>query len=336
MPRMNRVLYAAVAVLAALIPATAMAASPSPTPSLDQVLQPAPSGFTELTTSPLAGHFTAHDYAQNSGVSNPNDVENTLNHDGFVDGYGKTWVQQSASHALVELVIAFTGGKGAQDWLTSAEAGDKSDPTFKHTDSIDGIDHYYGVHFVSTSANTVADAYVFVKGNDVFAIGAESKQDDVLTLAKSQTTSQFNSAPNETIPSSQWPENKTSAAGGFSAVFYVIAAVVVIVIIVLVAVLRSRRRGPAMATAGSTYAPPMMSGGGYSGGTGAPAVGAPPAGVQMSDDGRYWWDGQTWKDSEREAPPSAQRSSDGSHWWDGKSWRPVPGQAPPPATTWPS
>jgi hypothetical protein len=320
MPRMNRLLYALVAIIAALIPASAIAASPSPSPSLDQVLAPAPGGFTELTTGALSGHFTAHDYAQNSGANNPSDIESTLNHDGFVDGFGKTWVQQSASHALVEIVIAFTGGKGAQDWLTSAEAGDKTDPTYKHTDSISGIDHYYGVHFVSTSDNTVTDAYVFVKGNDVFAVGAASKADDVLDLAKSQTTAQFNAAPESTIPSSDWPENKTSSAGGAgNAIFYVIAAIVVIAVIVLAAVLRMRRRSPAMAMSGATYAPPMMSG------AGGPAA---PAGVQMSEDGRYWWDGQTWKDAEHEAPPSAQRSGDGTQWWDGKSWRAVP-QSPP-------
>jgi hypothetical protein len=319
MPRMNRILHALAASLAALIPAVTLAASPSPSPSLDQVLAPAPSGFAELTTGPLSGHFSAHDYAQNSGANNPSEIESTLNHDGFVDGFGKTWVQQSDSHALVEIVIAFTGGKGAQDWLTSAEAGDKTDPTYKHTDSITGIDHYYGVHFVSTSDNTVTDAFVFVKGNDVFAVGAASTKDDVLDLAKSQTSAQFSSAPSSTIPSSDWPENKTSSSGGAgNAIFYVIAAIVVIAVIVLAGVLRARRRSPAMAMSGATYAPPMMSG------AGGPA--APPAGVQMSEDGRYWWDGQSWKDAEHEAPPSAQRSSDGMQWWDGKSWRAVPGE----------
>jgi hypothetical protein len=60
---------------------------------------------------------------------------------------------------------------------------------------------------------------------------------------------------------------------------------------------------------------------------GAPPVAA-PAGVQLSDDGKYWWDGQAWKDASLEAPPSAQRSSDGTLWWDGRNWRPVP-QSPP-------
>jgi len=46
--------------------------------------------------------------------------------------------------------------------------------------------------------------------------------------------------------------------------------------------------------------------------------------IQLSEDGNYWWDGQTWRDSSREVPPTAQRSFDGVTWWDGRSWRPVP------------
>jgi len=322
---MNRIVYALLGVAAALVPITA-AAAPSPSPTLDQVLAPAPSGFTQLTTSPLTGKFSAHDYATNSGSNTPSDIENTLNTDGFVDGYGKTWVEQSASHALVELVIAFNGGKGAQDWLTSAEAGDKTDPTYKNADTITGIPHYYGAHFASTTDNTFTDAFVFLKGNDVFAIGAASKQDDALSLAQTQTTAQFNAAPNETIPSDQWPENKTSnSSGGFGSIFYILAAIVVIAVVVLAVILRSRRRSPAPAMYGPVAGGPMM---------GSPPMGmtpaAAPAGVQLSEDGHFWWDGQTWRDAEKEVPPSAQRSGDGTLWWDGKNWRPVP-QAQPPA-----
>jgi len=44
----------------------------------------------------------------------------------------------------------------------------------------------------------------------------------------------------------------------------------------------------------------------------------------MSPDGNYWWDGQTWRDASREAPPAALRSLDGYYWWDGRTWRTVP------------
>jgi hypothetical protein len=318
MPRMNRSLYGLIAV-AALVPlSVAAGASPTPSPTLDTVIAPPPSGFAELTTASFHGEFTAHDYATNTGSDKASQIENTLVHDGFVDGFGKSWIQQSANHALVEAVIAFTGGKGASDWLTSAEAGDKSDPSYVHADTMSGIGNYYGGHFSYSSSSTVGDVFVFAKGNDVFLVGAVSQKDDVLSLATSQTTAQYNAAPAETIPSSQWPENQSSnGSGGFGSFFYILAAVVVIALVVLAVVLRSRRRAPAAAMYGAMPGAAM----------GAPPVAA-PAGVQLSEDGKYWWDGQAWKDTSVEAPPSAQRSSDGTLWWDGRNWRPVP-QRPP-------
>jgi hypothetical protein len=53
------------------------------------------------------------------------------------------------------------------------------------------------------------------------------------------------------------------------------------------------------------------------------AIGVPTAPPQMSPDGRYWWDGRSWRDAQVEVPPSAQRSADGHFWWDGRQWRPL-------------
>ena len=47
-------------------------------------------------------------------------------------------------------------------------------------------------------------------------------------------------------------------------------------------------------------------------------------GVQLSPDGRYWWDGTAWQDSQLVPPSSAPRSPDGAAWWDGTAWRPLP------------
>jgi hypothetical protein len=302
----------------ALGPLAASAATPSPAPSLDSVLaKPPSSDFAELTTGQLHGEFTAHDWATTNGTNNANatETEATLNRDGFVDGFGKTWASTAAGHAMVEAVMAFTGGSGARKALTALEASDKADPSYKHADTISGIDPYYGAHFADTSSNTVGDLFVFAKGNDVFFVILASAKDDVLTIAAQQAKTQYDTAPGSTIPSSQWPENAVSnVASSFPVFAVVIAVIFIIAVVAIVAVLAMRRRGPT----------PMMAGAM----AGAPGMAA-EAGLQLSPDGNYWWDGQGWKDAALEVPPTAQRSGDGTLWWDGRTWRPVPGAAQP-------
>jgi len=341
MCRVKRLKYPLAAVAVAVLvlaPMTAAAATPTPNPSLDTILAKPPStDFNELTTSALNGAFTAHDWATlNGSGSAATDTENALNHDGFVAGYGKTWAQVSSGHALIEAVMAFNGGQGARKALTGLEAGDKSDPAYKHSVTVSGIDPYYGAHFVDSSNNVVEDLFAFAKGNDVFGVLFVSDKDDVATLAVTQAKAQFAAAPESTIPSSQWPEN-TSPASSFPVAAFAIAVAFVIVVVGLIAFLALRRRSaPAMAGAygmpaayGTPGAPDAM---------GAPgaidAQGAPAGAVQMSPDGNYWWDGQAWKDAAHEAPPAAQRSGDGTLWWDGANWRPVPQAAAeqPPAS----
>lgn len=48
----------------------------------------------------------------------------------------------------------------------------------------------------------------------------------------------------------------------------------------------------------------------------------------VSDDGRHWWSGRRWVESERFAPAGAQWSDDRSQWWDGAEWRWAPGEFP--------
>ena len=292
----------------ALLP-IAVAAAPTPSPTLDTVLAAPPSGFVELTTATFHGSFNAKDYATVSDPTKAAAIEATMTHDGFVAGYGKTWVQQAAGHALLEAVIAFSGGSGARQWLTQAEAGDKADPSYTHADSMTGIDTYYGGHFKYSSSNTVGDFFSFVKGNDVFLLGFVSQKDDVLNMAVAQAKSQFDSAPSETISSSMWPEN--ASHGSTNVALFLVPVIVIVVLIALVAFLLVRRRSttPAMVPAAVPAA--------------VPGVGAPAA-IQMSPDGNYWWDGQGWKDTAQQIPTNAQLSGDGQSWWDGRGWRPVP------------
>ena len=308
--------------IAALLPVTVFAASPSPslTTSLDKVIAGPPTGYSELTTASLHGEFTAHDWAVNASGASPTETENTLNRFGFVDGYGKEWSSATARRALIEAVMAFNGGSGAKKALTALEATDKADTNYKHSDTITGIDPYYGAHF--TSSGAFEDEFVFVKGNDLFLVIVAGAKDDVLTPATDQSRKQYDSAPADTIPSSKWPENASSGGGGGGLLGAGIAVGFLVVIAVLIAVfVMSRRR--------RTMTPAVAGMGGYAV-AGGPAAGAPGA-VQLSPDGKFWWDGQAWKDASVEAPPLAQRSSDGSLWWDGTNWHPIPqgSQAPP-------
>ena len=305
-----------------LLPVTVTAA-PSPSPSLDHVLIAPPAGYSELTTSQLHGQFDAHGWATTVATgSDATQTENTLKRDGFVDGYGKTWAQAGAGHALIEAVMAFNGGHGARKALTALEASDKADSSYKHADTLSGVDSYYGAHLEDSATRTYGDLFVFAKGNDVFFVIVASQKDDVLQVATNQTKAQFDAAPSSTIPTSQWPEN-ISTSTGFPALGLGATIGVIVAIAVAVGVLLARRR--------SSMPYPAMAGAG--------AVGA---GVQLSPDGSYWWDGQTWRDAAQEVPPTAQRSSDGMLWWDGRNWRPVPQPAQPeppaqpqPPTTWP-
>ncbi len=194
-------------------------------------------------------------------------------------------VNHTIHHRVIEYIVAFAGGQGAMNWLSFAEAGDKADPTYQHSDSISGIASYYGEHNVYPSQN-VSDAFVFVKGNDFFVVGYESTQDDVLSLAITRAKNQYDSAPNSTIPASQWPENAKAATasqgasqdagfalGGLIA-DAIIALLAVGVILLLVGMVIRYRRARTLTAA----IPSEM-----------------PAGVQISPDGGYWWDGEQWR-----------------------------------------
>jgi hypothetical protein len=346
MSRMNRYLRAAAVSLFALWPLAVSAASPSPSPALDQVLAAPPSGFSEVTSASMHGEFTAHQYASNADASKQASVENTLNHDGFVAGYGKTWVSNVAQHVLVEEAMAFTGGKGARDWLNAAEVGDKANTTYQHADSMSGIDPYYGEHIFDSASKLYGDGFAFAKGNDVFVVAVVSTKDDTLTQATAQTRVQYSSAPDQTIPTSQWPENNQAVDTSSSAYqigvvvgrILIFALVAGVVVFVFALVRRNRQKAAAGAAAAYAGGPAAYPGDAAAYTAAVPYAGAPnaaatpdPGPVQMSPDGGWWWDGQAWRDAAHEVPPTAQRSPDGGFWWDGRAWRPVPQMQAPPA-----
>jgi hypothetical protein len=285
-----------------LAPATAYS-SPSPSPSLDGVLKaPLSSGYLEMNAGPgvLEGPVMASDIA-----SSPKDM-NALDRDGFLTGFGRTWIDQSNKREMAELVMAFSGGAGAKKWMKASEQTDKADRSYAHPISINGIAFYYGVHLVNPSQPSFIDVVGFVKGNDFFAVGFGSETDDHGASIATQAKGQYDFAPSQTIPPSQWPENASTLAdriGGAAGAAFLYAVVVALLagmVLLVVGLIRRRQGRPVMlglADAGS---------------------------VQMSPDGYYWWDGQGWKDASAEVPPGAQRSKNGCYWWDGRVWRQAP------------
>lgn len=317
---MNRIFGAAVAVQFLLTPLAA-GATPSPSPSLDTVLvAPADPGFVD-DPNVLAfpeGIFTAPQWAAVAGTNAPQ-MEDVLHKDGFITGYARAWLDKTHNHILTQAVVALSGGQNAGKLQSFFADNMTNNKDYLHSISVSGISSAAGAHFANASVPAYSDQIWFTKGNDYFYLAAISPADDLGDLAMTQTTRQFDVAPQYTIPPDQWPENASSGgfdwtgtAGHLALIAFAVAAVAVVVVVAGVLLLARRRPAP-----GAAYSPTAA----Y-----APTAAYPPVatGVQLSPDGGYWWDGGSWRDASREAPPTAQRSADGYYWWDGRAWRPVP------------
>ena len=306
MTPLHRALIGLVALTAALAPVPASAA-PSPSPSLSAVLAPAPSSdYVEADATSQTvweGAFNAREYAAKTNAAQQSQVQASLERNGFVGGYSRTWVQRGTQHVLIEAVLAFDGGRDARKWLAAAQLSDKADPRYQHPVVAPGVSNYYGAHMAGNDLFT--DTFGIVKGNDYFWIINISRQDDLGSAGAMQAKAVYDFAPPYTISPNQWPESmatpRETVAGVGSLVgdLLVIAFLLSLAILVFAVIRRSFRR--------STI-PPVD-------------AGAP---VQLSPDGNYWWDGKRWRDSSREAPVGARMSSDRKLWWDGRHWRPVP------------
>ena len=291
------------AIASVLFAPASLAASPTPSPALDTVLVAPTGSYTEEPSGKNDGPMSAADYA---GSDSQTLAE--LRRDGYVQGYVRSWLDQAQKHFVVEEVIAFGGHRDAARWLTSVKDA-SSGQYLVHAISAAGVDSYFGGHYADPSQPLFSDLGIFLKGNDFFFVGASSKTDDLDDVAVTQAKRQYDAAPTYSISPSQWPENAAHLFGpvnlGAAAVPLAIGGGAILLVLVLavvtVVVLLSRQRHPAVV-----------------------AVATVAGGPQMSADGRYWWDGQAWRDTAKEIPPDAMRSADGFYWWDTRTWRPVP------------
>src|SRR5690348_78914 len=297
---------AATAVAALASASVGSAAQPTPSPALSSVLI-APTGtYAESQNPQDDGPVTADDYANSDSL-----ILDELKKDHWVQGYARTWVAQDQKHLVVEEVVAFGGHRDAVNWMTTFKSMSASQYLVRPI-TADGVDTFFGNHYAEPSRPLYLDQGAFLKGNDFFTVSALSQADDLGDVATKQAKRQFDAAPAYSIAPNQWPENAKSNSFNFSAAVMPVAiggGVVLVVLIlaalvVVVVVTRRRPLQPALATAG-----------------GAPAAAEGPL---MSEDGRYWWDGQAWRDATKEVPPDALRSGDGYYWWDSRTWRPMP------------
>jgi hypothetical protein len=333
-------------------------AAPTPSPGLDGILIKPP-GTTfkeEAKAAPgiVEGPFDAAKYAEVTAAPDAAATAKALAADGFLSGFGRTWVSTGNAHVFVEAVMAFTGAKGAKAWLRQSETADKADPSYKQALTIAGIDTYYGARLIDTVHKVYGDAFVFAKGNDLVLVTYVSSKNDLASIAALQTKKQFDATPPYTIPPAAWPENKTVASSPFASlknIGLIIGALILLGLIAAAGVFLWSRRRPSLQSIPAQDPPGFVSGTSVgapfvSGSPGAapfaaatpPAVAvpvavAPPAGVAppiqegpfvMSEDRLSWWDGAAWRDAEHEVPPAAQRSEDAQFWWDGEAWRPMP------------
>ena len=200
--------------------AALIAATPSPLVSLEGVLAPPPSPNYALDTPGSGVPVGAFDVMEYAGYASAGDESNlvpTLTQDGYLTGYGAGWREQEGGRALVELVVAFSGENGARRWLATAQAAARSSDSYRRSIVVAGIGPYYGVHYANPSGPSYADAVSFVKGNDFFTVEFISSADDLGRAAAVQARRQFDSAPADSIPPSQWPENLHLLAGGIGA-----------------------------------------------------------------------------------------------------------------------
>ena len=247
----------------------------------------------------LVGDFSSHDYAQflKAAGSSPGSIETELNLDGFTRGYGLEWEQRDTQDLLVERVFEFRDSRGAGYWYGTLKSGSQRAKQYTRAIPVPGsLPSSFGAVLYSPGSG-YQYRVEFVKGNLVFVVHMDSDASDLSQPAVTQAATMYQTAPAHTdVPPgagqavNDLVRNVEIAAGALVVFLALVAGIAILL------VTRRKRQ----------------------------EVAALPAGLAMSPDGAYWWDGGRWRDAAVEVPATAQRSPDGAYWWDGRSWRPAP------------
>ena len=264
-------------------------AAASPAPDLSTYLAPAPSpDWVDAPAAPdvINGPFTAHDWAAYVGDTR---TEGTLNRTGFVAGYGKSWEQKVTQDFLEEQVFEFKSSDGARRAYDGFKLAGQTSKHYSSEFAAWDSKVSWGSKYVFDDGDQLFSVQ-FRKGPLFFMVNLYSTDRDLTGTAVQIARGEDDAAPlltelaNSTSP---LPQAAQWAIGLGLIVFVVLVGTVIFVIV------RQRR-------------------------TEIPLV---AAGLQMSADRAYWWDGAQWRAAATDIPPTAQRSADGVYWWDGQTWR---------------
>ena len=240
----------------------------------------------------LSGPFTASSYAAyvEGPAATPGNVASNLTRNRFVGGYGREWEQRTTLNYLVERVFQFADSTGARSWFNGIKTESLTSKAYRADFPTAGtVPLSFGV-VLNNSDGSTQWRIDFVHGNLVFVVHADAITDNLEQLALSQAKTEYGGAAGTSAPAAS---NNAASLARVAAIGLVAVVLVIIVAVVIVVAITARGRRPATVAAG----------------------------LQMSPDGAYWWDGARWRDARHEVPPNAQRSPDGAYWWDGATWR---------------
>jgi hypothetical protein len=271
--------------LLAVFAMPALAASSAPT--AEMTAGPPSSGTWKSSDSETGPRTAADLYGSSASSVN-----------GFGDAYQRVW--SGTSQVLVDRVERFTsvfwaafrfGESSGMAAGSASHASYTKIPTFSP--------QAYETTDAADAPGYLNDTIVFAKGDYLAVVEVAAKLSVPRDVLLDQANRQLALIP---MPTAEYQQLGLGIILGGGAFLIVVAALIVGLILLV------RRRRPAPAGG------PAFAGMAYQ----------PAAAVQLSPDGRHWWDGQAWQDAALTVPPGSPRSPDGSQWWDGVRWRPAP------------